>query len=65
MPDGNLRKLFRVLSLGKDHLGHPAPDSTPKIEAGKVADLIKAETFNLPGGIIESDLAVFIPFEES
>jgi hypothetical protein len=64
MPDCNLGKVFRVLSLSKDHLRHPAPDGPPEIEAGKVPDPFKAEPFNLLCGIVERDLAVFVPFKE-
>jgi hypothetical protein len=64
MTDSDLREVFRVLSLSKDDLGHPAPDGPSEIEAGKVSNLLKAEPFDLLCGIIERDLAIFVAFKE-
>ena len=64
MPDCNFGKVFRVLSLGKDHLRHPAPDCAAEIETGKVPYPFKAEPFDLLCSIVERDLAVLVPFKD-
>jgi hypothetical protein len=62
VPDGNLRKVRRVLSLGKHHLRHPAPDGPPEVEAGKVPYTLHTEPFDLLRCLIERNLAIFVPF---
>ena len=54
----------RVFSLGEDDLWHAAADVPPEIDAGKIADMVKAQPLDCFRGSIERDPAVPVLFEK-
>ena len=63
VPDGNLCQVAGILSFSENNLGHPAPDRSPKIDAGKVPDLFKPQSVNFFCGSIEGNLSSLIARE--
>src|SRR5208337_3702526 len=59
--DRNFCQVDRIFPFGKDDFRHAAPDIPAEIEAGKIADPLKAEPFNRLCCGLKGDLPVTVP----